>query len=271
MKQNLFLFAFSSFSFLSAYGQSVIGTVVDENGNYLLGASVINYRTDQRLNVDIKGSFYIEAQRHDVLRVLKEGFEVYDLKVGDVDFHRPLVIKLVRLPIEIEEVKLAFQPSGDLKKDMKFFKPSRNTEKLNENIKFSLKYKPKEIKPSNDIPSSFKPYDFSAGQVPLLSVGSGGGGVIGLLAKTILGDKSKKLKISTADRQFFYTKIKNEVQPDYFYQHGLDEYDFSIFIVYADKQLKLTERFINQFNPKLIEEELKYALPEFLATHKTHG
>ncbi len=268
MKQKLLFIFLLFFCFYQGQTQTVIGTVVGEDGHALNGITIYNTRSEQKVVPDQKGDFIIDAKLMDELRVFKEGYEMQYIKISKANFEQPLKILLIRNPIDIDEVKLSFQATGNLKNDMAFLKENRKKAELNETIRMALKSPRTDVPYANQVPSAFKTHDFSAGQVSLFD--SNGGGLLGLVAKSIFGKKTKPV-VNQMDTKVFYQKIKEVVDLDYFYQHGLDEYDFGIFLVYADKKMKLSERYAYNFNPKMIESDLKVALVEFLKTHKTHG
>ncbi len=115
--------------------QVVEGTVRSEEGDPLSGATVINMQTGQQVLSKIDGAFSVQAAAGSELRIFKRGYERSTAVVTNPV--RPLNIVLARVAEEIEEVKVAYKPVGDLKEDVKHVGDSKATAKLKaETIKY---------------------------------------------------------------------------------------------------------------------------------------
>lgn len=255
----LFFFVFAP---LSAQKNYLIGKVSTEFGQNLAHATVHNIRTDEISEADVNGNFIIQANPSDEIRFSKAGYERISKKLSDASFREPLAVVLLRLPAEIEEVKIAFVPTGDLKKDIAYLQPSAKVSRLNADMKAYMMTPPTEQAPVNKIPSAFAPPNFSAGQVNVV-------GAVAALAKLI--GKAAKPEPKTpnyAEIQDFYRRVKDVVDIGYYKEYGLSEYDVDRFLAYADQRLSLTKKYYRNFNRTAIESELKMVFQEYLKTFK---
>lgn len=130
MKYLIFLF-FSTF----IYAQNTIsGNVVSESDFVLQNVIVVNVKTGNKTLTNNDGNFSIKADVNDELRFIKENFERGSKVLHNSDFFTPLSIQLVRVPTEIEEVKVAVKPTGDLGKDINRLKVDHSKETLQKEI-----------------------------------------------------------------------------------------------------------------------------------------
>ena len=270
MKAKL-LFVFSFVVFIAQAQQTFIaGHVVNDNGDNMPATLVINSRTNEKTFADNLGHFTIAAQNYDELRFVRGGYDVQYIKLSRKELDHPIVVTLQKPAVDIQEIKIAFNPTGNLKKDIAYFRTSPKASKLNAQMRQYLKYQPAETTPANTIPSAFKPYDYSAGQISLISFGPGAnGGLIGLIGQSIFSKNQSNNTITAAESNDFYKKIKAAVDVNYFTGYGLDEYDFEIFLIYADKKLALSKKYARNFDKDSIEFDLKIALKDFLRVYKT--
>lgn len=266
MKTKLFFFSVFFLS-LKIFAQSefVIGNISDENGTKLTGASIFNLRTEQVVVSDKMGNFVIAAKPSDELRIARQGYERKNIIVNNDNFSKNLEIKLMILPQEIEEVKIAFQPTGILKKDVTRLNPPSKIVELNNNMNLYMRTPPTEAEPKATVPSAFRQHDFSEGQVSILALV---GAAVGLVKKAA---ESPKTTATYAETQEFYNRIKSVIDMDYYAKFGMDEYDFDIFLAYADKAYDLSKNYRKNFNKVAIEMQLKTAFVKYIKTHSFIG
>ena len=261
MKYYFVFFFFFLGLFLQAQNL-VSGNIISEQGYLLPKVLVMNMRTTEQVISNDKGFFNIRANVSDELRFVKENYERGSKKIITQDFLTPISLILIQKPTEIEEVKLGFNPTGNIKKDMNF-NTSRKTKQLNEDIEEYIKTHPEEKKDQKAVNSSFAPPDMYQGQVNLLSVGTdGSGGILGLVAKEIL--KKNKKKPNFSEIQNFHRKVKESFYNDYFIKQGLDEYEFESYIIYLDNKYRFSEKYFNNFNTFEIENKLKNLLQDYI-------
>lgn len=128
---------FLIFIFIStiSYAQYVIsGNVLSESDFALQNVMVVNIKTGNKIFTNNEGSFNIEANTNDELRFIKEKYERGSKVIENSDFLIPLSIQLVRVPIEIVEVKVAMKPTGNLGKDASRIKVDHSKEVLQKEI-----------------------------------------------------------------------------------------------------------------------------------------
>lgn len=252
---------FLIFIFIStiSYAQNIVsGNVVSEYHTVLSNVVVVNIGTDKKVLTNNEGIFKIEANINDELRFIKENYERGSKVVKNNDFLNSISIQLVRVPIEIQEVKVVAKPTGNLEKDSKKFRVDKKTTELNVAMNKYMKEKLTEVLPKNSIPSSFAPPNLYAGQVNLLSI-------LGFIInpKESLGIKNDKI-LNFSETNEFYKKVKESFYGKYYIDYGLDEFEFEAYIIYLDKKYKLAERYYNNFNKVEIERVLKNSLKEFV-------
>lgn len=258
----LFLFLFLS-AYVSAQ-QVLIGRVSVEGDRSVAGVSVYNVATESLTQSDNDGHFLIYGSVGDEIRFIKPGFQRVSYYVKAESFTSSISIDLILLEHEIEEVVIGFRPSGILSKDSRALDRPLRERKLNDEMAAYMMKPPAEgAYPSNKMPSSMAMGpDFSQGQMDLLKLASG------------LGELFNKATNPTppanyAQREAFYKRVKEATDLEYYKSRGLDEYDFDIYLAYADERLDLAKKFRLRFDMKAIELELKGLLTNYLDTRVT--
>ena len=251
-----------------AQSDYILGNVANDSGDKLPLASIHNLRTDQIVTSDKMGNFAIAAKPTDELRIVRQGYERKVVSLTSESFSKSLDVQLVTIPIEIEEVTLAFKPTGILKKDIARLNPPAKVTALNMEMNNYMRTPMNEVHPTAKIPSAFAPRNPGEGQMNLFSIGSGGGGLLGAVAGLVTkAGTSPKTTANYAEKQEFYKRVKAAIDLEYYTKYGLDEYDFDIFLAYADEQKSLSKNYRNNFNKAAIEFSLKEVFSEYLKTH----
>lgn len=261
LKLLLLLFLFSA-TFILAQKQYILGNVKNEVQDNIPQTYIYNSRTEELTQTDKFGNFIIAAIATDELRIVKSGFDRETVKILSENFTKPLQLILSKTPFEIEEVTIAFRPTGDLKKDLAFFKTSAKTEKLNSELSIYAMGPMTEVLPQNKIPNSFAPTNYGEGQMNIFGLASA---LKGLLGKATTKPDSTP---NYAEVQDFYRRVKDVVDLDYYKSYGMSEYDFDIFLANTDRANSLAKKYHKNFNRVVIESELKLALVDYLKTHK---
>lgn len=239
----------------------VIGSISNENGDKLPGASIYNVRTDQFVISDKTGNFSIAAKTLDELRVARQGYERKNLAVTEASFTKSVEVQLVTIPVEIEALSLTFRPTGNLKKDVPRLNPPPKVMALNGEMNSYMRTPLTEVIPRATAPSAFKQPDFSAGQMDLVKLA---GAIGGLIKKA---GSSPKTTANYGETQAFYSRIKAAIDMNYYTRYGMDEYDVDVFLAYADRAYDLAKNYRNNFNKAAIESRLKEAFAEYIKTH----
>jgi len=248
---------------IKTFSQSdyILGSITNESGDKLPGASVYNLRTDQVVVSDKMGNFAIPAKPSDELRIVRQGYERKLISLTSDNFSKSLEVKLTTIPQEIEEVKLSFKPTGILKKDVTRLNPPPKVVALNSAMSLYMKTPLNQVEAKTTTPSAFKQPDFAAGQLNLLKLA---GAISGLVGKAT---SSPKTTADYAETQEFYKRVKSVIDLGYYTKYGLDEYDFDIFLAYADQAHDLAKNYRKNFNKAAIEFKLKEAFAEYIKTH----
>lgn len=262
MKIKLLSFIIFLF-FIKAFSQSeyVMGNITNENGDKLPNTSIVNLRTDQVVVSDFMGNFVIAAKSSDELRFARQGYERKNINLNTESFSKSLDVKLLTIPVEIEEVKIAFRPTGILKKDVLRLNPPPKVTALNMAINNYMRTPPNEVSPSAKVPSSFQQPNLLAGQMDMVKLAGAVGKLLGKATQ------SPKTTANYSEKQEFYKRVKAVVNLDYYTEYGLDEYDFDVFLAYADDQKGLSKNYRNNFNKVAIETQLKVVFAEYIKTH----
>lgn len=239
----------------------VIGSITNENGDKLPGASIYNVRTDQFVISDKTGNFSIAAKTLDELRVARQGYERKNLAVTEASFTKSVEVQLVTIPVEIEALSLTFRPTGNLKKDVPRLNPPPKVMALNGEMNSYMRTPLTEVIPRATAPSAFKQPDFSAGQMDLVKLA---GAIGGLIKKA---GSSPKTTANYGETQAFYSRLKAAIDMNYYTRYGMDEYDVDVFLAYADRAYDLAKNYRNNFNKAAIESRLKEAFAEYIKTH----
>ena len=110
--------------------KNIMGSVNSERGYSLPGAQIYIPAKDELRTADQFGNFTINVEVGQKIRIIHPGYERLEYTIKNGDEHSPLNLQLIKLPQVIEEVKIAFQPTGDLKKDNQYFEKNTKVKKL---------------------------------------------------------------------------------------------------------------------------------------------
>lgn len=250
--------------------QMAIGKVTNESGGNIAGVAVYNMRTEEHVETDAGGLFAIRAMPGDELRFVLPRYSRWSVILKSEDLKHPLGVLLSLLPKDIETVEIAFNPTGNLKKDVKALDKPIKYKALNNSLSASMKTPPNEVLPTNTIPSAFKIRKPGDGQIPLFGISSGGKmtGILGAIATKALSKNDSEATLGLNEKQKFFTRIKNELDLKFFYQYGLDEYALDRYLAYLDRNYNLAKKYARNFNRHAIENILHGALKEYLKTAK---
>ncbi|AJW64562.1 hypothetical protein VO54_03122 [Elizabethkingia miricola] len=216
----------------STHAQSLlIGKVVDENGNAIPNAFVINMKNNQNLLADDYGVFSINAKQGDEIRVLANRFERQSKILTADDFKGKFMISLLPRIQTIEEVKIGYKPTGHLETDLGKLYRDKELEDLKKKLTMALNMAPdpNEIRPTLRIPSTFN------NQIPL----SGASIVIDLFSKR---NKPKKVKNDPALRMINNVgTIYSAIGTQFFENLGIPKDKVTGFIVFVLKKNNLEQ------------------------------
>lgn len=204
----------------------------------------------------------IAAKTGDEIRFIKNTYERKIQRITTENFSRPLNISLEKSPYLIEEIELAFNPTGNLKKDVKSLDPPKRVVALNSSMDSYMRTSPTEPSPKLITPSAFGPRDFNAGQVDVVKAVSA---LVGLVSKA---SSSPLTKANYAETQDFFRKIKTTMDLSFYTSQGWDEEEIDRFLIYADDVYSLAKKYRKNFNVNAINTDMKMAYREYVKTRK---
>lgn len=263
MKTKLLLLSFLLAAVSACAQEYIFGKVRSEFGSELPNALILNTRTGEKVNSDKDGNYMIGAKPSDELRFVKGGYERSSTKISTDSYSGPLNISLTQSAYLIEEVELAFQASGNLKKDVKSLDPPRRVVALNSSMNSYMKTPPAQPSPKLSTPSAFAPKNLGAGQMDLLGLAS---------AVSELFGKATKGPATTAtysETQAFYQRVKTEIDLSFYTSRGWDEEEIDRFLLYADRNFSLAKKYRKSFDIAAISSDMKMAFNEYIKTHNT--
>lgn len=255
----LFLLVCTSVLYSQEY---IFGKVSTELGDKLPDAVVINMRTDEKIVSDRDGNFMIAAKNGDEIRVLKNSYDRFVVRISNENFLKPLNISLSKAPYLIEEIELAFQATGNLKKDVKSLDPPKRVVALNSSMDAYMKSPLNEVRPKLSTPSAFAQPNYNAGQVSILGLASA---VSSLFNKAT---QQPLTKANYAETQDFYRRIKTTMDLSFYISQGWDEEEIDRFLIYADASYELAKKYRKSFDVAKISSEMKMAYKEYIKTKK---
>ena len=251
--------------------QYIFGKVSGGSGSELPNVVIINMRTDEKILTDKDGNFIIAAKIGDELRFLKNSYDRNSFKIATENYSKPLNVTLEKSPFLIEEIELAFTPTGNLKKDSKALDAPRKLVALQSSLNAYMRSPMQEVvAQATTVPSAFKSRDLREGTISLLSIGSGGGeGLLSAVAGLIA--PSKKTQLTTAnysETQEFYYRIKSTIDLSFYTEQGWDEEEIDRFLIYADQSYELAKKFRKSFDVAQISLSMRLAYKEYVKTRK---
>lgn len=249
MKKYILIFILLFLSLKLQSQTYLFGKTVNENQIPLSGTEIINITTEQKSVTDSDGNFMIRGSVGDQIRFVRLNYEREILYLSTDSFTTSIVINMKYSAQEIEEVTIAYKPTGDLKEDLKHLPKNEKTERLRRDIAQSLRYKQTEVIPRLSTPSAFAPPNYSAGTVSVAGVASA--------LSQLLGNKPKPTKATYAESKDFLEKLKANINLKYYLQYGITEEQLDLFLAEANRDLKLAIIYRDNFNISEIESLLR--------------
>ncbi|MEY8758764.1 hypothetical protein [Chryseobacterium tongliaoense] len=256
------LYAIPCFVFADVFSQhTVTGKIVDENEMNINAVLIVNISNNKSTHSDVSGQFVIEAEENDEIRFVKEGYYRSDKKISGDYFSSPLYIHLLKTETLIPEVKISYQPTGNLEKDSKYYGEGKRLAELESSMNDYMRSPLKEPLPKNTISQTFTGHNFSAGQIDLVRTFLAG---VGLIKKAV---KPKITKANYNETINFINRIKLEINLDFMTDVGMNEEQIDKFLVYANDTRELAKKYRKDFKSHIIESELKIAFKEYRKTN----
>ena len=109
---------------------TMIGTVSSENGFALPYSQIYLPLTDTLVTADQYGNFTIQAEVGQKMKIIHPGYQIVLYTLQKIDEEQAIKIQLEKIPQDIEAVKIVYQPTGDLSKDIKHYNPPVKVQKM---------------------------------------------------------------------------------------------------------------------------------------------
>lgn len=212
---NKFLFLYFLCISIFAFSQTVSGVVVSEESARVPKTLIINMNSDEKVFSNEAGEFSINAKAGDELRMVKENYERESVIVKNAYF---LTVRLVKIPMEIEEVQLENKKLADAKK-----------EELRKSIGLPKSPEKPREKPADAVDDILKPL---IGIPPTVKIQA---------IYDVLSGKSRRLKrlYKYEDLQEGLAWIRNNIDPDYFKKAGIAPDKLNDFLIFSLRDEKV--------------------------------
>lgn len=200
---------------ISLYTQTLSGIVVTDESARIPKTLVVNMRSDQKVLSNELGEFSIPAKSGDEIRFVKENYEREKLIVSD---NLNVIIRLSKIPMEIEEVKIENKRVAEAKK-----------EELRQSIGLpKAPEKPRE-KPADAVDDIVKPLIRIPPMVNVQAI------------YDVVSGKSRRLKrlYKYEDLQEGLAWINNNVDLQYFAEAGITPDKFNDFLMFSLRDEKV--------------------------------
>ncbi|MGG5208796.1 carboxypeptidase regulatory-like domain-containing protein [Chryseobacterium sp. MIQD13] len=217
-RKIFFLLVFMFNNFFSQ--QRVEGRITDDSGENLSAVTVINMSSDQKVYSNSMGLFSIEAFPNDELRFIKADFLRVFATVPANGFNSPLLVTMIPIPKEIEEVKVAKKPTGDLETDSRLASKIDKGEVVEQAVGL-----PQPVGKMREKPAEVKQV-----LLPILLGGLDVQGVYDLISGKA---RRQKRQYRYDDLQEHIAWVRNRVDNEYFTKVGIPEERISEFIQYS--------------------------------------
>lgn len=192
-----------------AFSQTISGVVVSEESARLPKALVINMSSDQKVWSNEAGEFSINAKTGDEIRFVKENYEREKVIVNNNLY---LTVRLAKIPMEIEEVKIENKNISQSKK-----------EELRQSIGLPKgPDKPRE-KPAEAVDDILMPLIRIPPAIKIQAI------------YDVLSGKSRRLKrlYKYEDLQEGLAWVQNNIDPEYFAEAGITPDKLNDFLIFS--------------------------------------
>ncbi|TDX86013.1 carboxypeptidase regulatory-like domain-containing protein [Epilithonimonas xixisoli] len=210
-----FLFLYFLLISISIYSQTLSGIVVTDDSARLPKTLVVNMSSDQKVWSNELGEFSINAKPGDEIRFVKENYEREKVIVSN---NLNITVRLSKIPMEIEEVKIENKRVAEAKK-----------EELRKSIGLPKgPEKPRE-KPAEAVNDILMPL---IGIPPTIKIQA---------IYDVLSGKSRRLKrlYKYEDLQEGLAWIRNNVDLEYFSDAGIAPERFNDFLIFSLRDEKV--------------------------------
>lgn len=199
--------------------QLVTGKISDDNAIDLAAVTVINMTTDQKVYTNSSGEFSIAASANEELRFVKNNYERVSKRVLTNGTNPFLFVILIKIPEEIEEVKVV-KITGDLTKDSKAVAKIDKGEIVEQAVGL-----PQPVGKMREKPAEVKQV-----LIPILLGSLDVQGAYNLISGKA---RRQKRQYKYDDLQQHILWVRDRVDPEYFTKMGIPEERISEFIEFS--------------------------------------
>lgn len=242
----LFLVSTAAFS-----QQTVVGRIVDDNGDNLSGVIIINMTTDKKISSNSLGMFSIEASPNDELRFVKEDFKRVSRRVLQDGVNSQLLITLFQIPKDIGEVKIVKKLSGDLEVDSRIVAKVDKGEQVRQAVGL-----PQPVGKMRETPAEVKSV-----LLPILLGNLNVQGVYDLVSGKA---RKQKRQYRYDDLQEHIAWVRNRVEDDYFVKAGIPANKISEFIEFSFMAKPQVRTYVKARNLSGVMLRMEETVPLFI-------
>ena len=246
--------------FLSAYflvisivisSQTISGVVVTEGSARLPGTLIVNITSDQKVLSNDVGEFSINAKTGDEIRFVKENYERGNVIIKNDYF---LTVRLLRIPIEIEEVNVSkIRITGNINTDASRLKIRDPEEELRQSIGLPKAPEKSREKPADAMNDILAPL---IGIPPIVNVQA---------IYDVVSGKSKRQKrlYKYEDTQDDIRWIRSKIEDNYFTEAEIPKDKINDFLLFSLQEASVS-RYAKARNTTGLMSALEKQIPAFV-------
>ncbi|WP_379968923.1 carboxypeptidase regulatory-like domain-containing protein [Epilithonimonas sp. UC225_85] len=249
MKKFLFVYFLCISGFVLS--QTISGVVVTEESARLPKTLVINITSEQKIWSNDMGEFSINAKIGDEIRFVKENYERERVIVKNNYF---LTVRLIKMPLEIEEVKISnIKITGDINNDASRLKTRDSKEELRQAIGLPKAPEKSREKPADAVDDVLMPFLRIPPAVNIQGI------------YDVVSGKSKKMKrlYKYEDTQDDIKWIRSKIENNYFTEAGIPTDKINDFILFSLQDSSVA-RYAKAKNTTGLITALEQQIPVFL-------
>ncbi len=242
--------------FQQVYAQKkVSGWIVDQDQNQVSSVLVVNMTSKETSYSDAFGNFSMMVQDGDELRFVKNGFERTEKRIYAENFDHGIRISLIKLPMEIEEVKV-LPLSGNLAKDSRKLTQPDRLSALQKSIGVPAPPEKPREKPAEVASDVLLPIVF--GQLNVQAV------------YDLISGKARRQKhlYQYEDLQENIRWIESKIDQDYFEKIGIKPNEINVFLAFSISERPDILKWVKAKNVSLILLEIEITSKIYLERAK---
>jgi len=246
-----FLFAYSLVISIVISSQTISGVVVTEGSARLPGTLIVNITSDQKVLSNDVGEFSINAKTGDEIRFVKENYERGNVIIKNDYF---LTVRLLRIPIEIEEVNVSkIRITGNINTDASRLKIRDQEEELRQSIGLPKAPEKSREKPADAMNDILAPL---IGIPPIVNVQA---------IYDVVSGKSKRQKrlYKYEDTQGDIRWIRSKIEDNYFTEAEIPKDKINDFLLFSLQDASVS-RYAKARNTTGLMSALEKQIPAFV-------